>query len=74
VSYESKPQCCRVSSDNHLFLSFDIKKDGDNVTVFTETAIQTKREVQLTQGGMLLMALLAGGDYNTVCVALMLLL
>jgi len=36
------------------------------MTIFTETAIQTKQEVQLTQGGMLLMALLGGGDYDTV--------
>ena len=42
--------------------------------IFTETAIQTKPEVQLTQGGMLLMALLGGGDYDTVCIALMLFL
>jgi hypothetical protein len=44
------------------------------VTIFTETAIQTKQEVQLTQGGMLLMALLGGGDYDTVRIASMLLL
>ncbi|KAF8229812.1 hypothetical protein L208DRAFT_1378761 [Tricholoma matsutake] len=44
--------------------SFDIKKDGDAVTIFTEMAIQTKQDIQLTQGGMLLMALLGGGDYN----------
>ncbi|KAF8228321.1 hypothetical protein L208DRAFT_1488673 [Tricholoma matsutake] len=46
--------------------SFDIKKDGDTVMIFTETAIQTKQEVRLMQGGMLLMALLGGGDYNMV--------
>ena len=69
VSYESKSQSCRVFTSNYL-LSFDIKKDGDTVTFFTETAIQTRQEVQLTQGGMLLIALLGGGDYNTVCVCL----
>jgi hypothetical protein len=70
VLYESKPQCCRVSTDKSSFLSFDIKKDGDTVVIFTETAIQTKQEVRLTQGGMLLMALLGGGDYDTVCTYL----
>ena len=40
------------------------------MTVFTETAIQTKQEVRLTQGGMLLMALLGGGDYNTVRICI----
>ena len=40
------------------------------MTFFTEMAIWTKQEVQLMQGGMLLMALLAGGDYNTVCMCL----
>jgi hypothetical protein len=45
-------------------LSFNIKKDGDAVTIFTETAIQTKQDIRLTQGGMLLMALLGGGDYD----------
>lgn len=40
------------------------------MTFFTETAIQTKQEVRLTQGGMLLMALLGGGDYDTVRICI----
>ena len=54
---------CSVAND---LLSFNIKKDGDAVTIFTETAMQSKQDVQLTQGGMLLMALLGGGDYHMV--------
>ena len=71
MSYESKSQPCRVFTSTIYYLSssFDIKKDGDTVTFFTETAIQTKREVQLTQGGMLLIALLGGGDYDTVRIS-----
>jgi hypothetical protein len=42
------------------------QKDGDTVT---EMAIQTNQKVQLTPGGMLLMALLGGGE-ATLCSVL----
>jgi hypothetical protein len=68
VSSESKSWSCGVfNADIAIFSSFDIKKDGDNVTIFTGTAIQMKQDIQLTQGGILLMAVLGGGDYNMVC-------
>ncbi|KAF8222062.1 PIN domain-like protein [Tricholoma matsutake] len=51
---------------SRVIQNFDIKKDGDTVMIFTEMAIQTKQEIRLMQGGMLLMALLGGGDYDTV--------
>ncbi|KAF8226769.1 PIN domain-like protein [Tricholoma matsutake] len=50
----------------NLFVSLNIKKDGDAVTIFTKTAVQTTQDVCLTEGGMLLIALLSGGDYDTV--------
>jgi hypothetical protein len=51
---------------DNLFVSLNIKKDGDAVTIFTKTAVQTTQDVHLTEGGMLLIALLSGRDYDTV--------
>ena len=50
----------------YVSLSLNIKKDGDAVTIFTKTAVQTTQDVRLMEGGMLLIALLSGGDYDTV--------
>ncbi|KAK7050268.1 PIN domain-like protein [Favolaschia claudopus] len=42
------------------------KKNKDDVTVYTSTALAAHPKVQLTQGGIFLLAVLRGGDYDTV--------
>lgn len=49
-----------------IIRDLNIKKDGDAVTIFTKTAVQTTQDVRLTEGGMLLIALLSGGDYDMI--------
>ncbi|KIK03617.1 hypothetical protein K443DRAFT_94831 [Laccaria amethystina LaAM-08-1] len=43
-----------------------IKWDGDTVKIYTSTAIRSTPSVSLTQGDMVLYALLCGGDYDSV--------
>ncbi|KAJ7776381.1 PIN domain-like protein, partial [Mycena metata] len=45
------------------------KKNRDMVTVYTSKALQNTPTVGLTLGGMLLLAVLRGGDYDTVGLA-----
>jgi len=47
-----------------LFLSPNVKEDGDHIDIYTANAIQSHAKVCLTCGGMLLIALLSGGDYD----------
>ena len=51
----------------YLFhFSPNIKKDGDGITVGTLASIRSNKDTQLTQGGMFLITLLRGGDYDKV--------
>ena len=43
-----------------------IKWDGDTVKIYTSTAIRSTPPVSLTQGDMVLYALLCGGAYDSV--------
>lgn len=43
------------------------KEDGDVVAIYRTSAIQENPAVQMTRGGMVLLAVLAGGDYHKVC-------
>ncbi|KAJ7783931.1 PIN domain-like protein [Mycena maculata] len=40
------------------------KTDGPNITMYTSEDLFTNPSISLTRGGMLLIALLCGGDYN----------
>lgn len=54
-------------------LSFDSpnkKKDKGEVALYTSENIFISPDVSLTRGGLLLTALLAGGDYHKVCLPL----
>jgi Holliday junction resolvase YEN1 len=42
------------------------KKNKDEITVYTSEALQNNPDVRLTNGGILLLAVLNGGDYDTV--------
>ncbi|KAK6991996.1 PIN domain-like protein [Favolaschia claudopus] len=42
------------------------KKNRDSVTIYASTALASHPSVQLTQGGIFLLAVLHGGDYDTV--------
>ncbi|EDR01166.1 uncharacterized protein LACBIDRAFT_333494 [Laccaria bicolor S238N-H82] len=44
--------------------NWNIKKNKDDVKLYTSEGIQTIASVRLTQGGMLLIAILCGGDYD----------
>ncbi|KAJ7622226.1 PIN domain-like protein, partial [Roridomyces roridus] len=44
------------------------KANLDEITVYTSASMEEDPAVQLTQGGFLLLALMSGGDYNTVGV------
>ncbi|KAK7013579.1 hypothetical protein R3P38DRAFT_1459437 [Favolaschia claudopus] len=41
------------------------KNNKDNVTMYTSTALASHPDVHLTQGGIFLLAVLRGGDYDT---------
>jgi Holliday junction resolvase YEN1 len=45
-----------------------VKLDGDNVALYTANALGNHPCVSLTEGGLLLIALLIGGDYDVVSV------
>ncbi|KAJ7225061.1 hypothetical protein B0H12DRAFT_1240726 [Mycena haematopus] len=45
------------------------KKNLDEITVYTSDALQTTAGIELTQGGILLLAIMSGGDYDTVGLA-----
>ena len=47
-----------------------MKVDGDNVTICTAQSIANTLALELTEGGMLLVALLVGGDYSKVSMRL----
>jgi holliday junction resolvase YEN1 len=47
-------------------LNSDGKASKSHVMVYTAEAIRTHPEVRLTRGGLILIALLAGGDYDKV--------
>jgi hypothetical protein len=49
-----------------LRVSPNVKEDGDNVTIYTAHSIANNPAIGLTEGGMVLIALLIGGDYSTV--------
>ncbi|KAJ7792482.1 PIN domain-like protein [Mycena olivaceomarginata] len=45
------------------------KKNKDEITVYTSEALQNNPDIRLTNGGILLLAVLNGGDYDTVGLA-----
>lgn len=51
-------------TDTFIPCSISVKEDGEKVEVYTSAAVL--EEVRLTQGGMVLIALLSGGDYDKV--------
>lgn len=48
------------------FYSHSIKADGDNIQVFSLAGLGLEGGGQLTRGSLILIALLAGGDYDEV--------
>lgn len=48
-------------------LNTEGKASKDHVMIFTADAIHSHPEVGLTRGGLILFALLSGGDYDQVC-------
>lgn len=48
------------------YFSPDVKRDGDILSVYTDTAIKATSNCSLTRGGFLLIAVLSGGDYDQV--------
>jgi hypothetical protein len=47
-------------------LNLEGKASKSHIMVYTAEAIRTHPEVRLTRGGLILIALLAGGDYDKV--------
>lgn len=52
-------------STDHYY-SRSVKTDGDAVQVFSLTALGLEGGERLTRGSLILIALLAGGDYDQV--------
>lgn len=42
------------------------KDDKDEITAYTSESLQNTAAVGLTRGGIFLLAILGGGDYDTV--------
>ncbi|EDR06461.1 uncharacterized protein LACBIDRAFT_300170 [Laccaria bicolor S238N-H82] len=49
----------------HLIQNPKVKEDGDNINIYTADAICST--LSLTSGGILLLAILSGGDYDPGC-------
>ncbi|EDR05078.1 uncharacterized protein LACBIDRAFT_303869 [Laccaria bicolor S238N-H82] len=49
----------------HLIRNPNVKEDGDNINIYTADAICST--LSLTSGGILLLAILSGGDYDPGC-------
>lgn len=49
-------------------LNSEGKASKYHVMVFTADAVGNHPEVRLTRGGLILIALLSGGDYDEVCI------
>lgn len=45
----------------------NMKDAGDSIFLYTTDAIQSHPKVSLTHEGLFLLAILNGGDYDTVC-------
>ena len=54
--------------DGMLRDSPNVKKDKDRVQLYTADAVARHGDVSLTAGGMVLVAVLSGGDYSKVRV------
>ncbi|EDR03823.1 uncharacterized protein LACBIDRAFT_306505 [Laccaria bicolor S238N-H82] len=48
----------------HVMWNLNIKKDKDNVTIYSAQSIKSTAGINLTQGGLLLIAIICGGDYD----------
>lgn len=53
-----------TGNKNHPAQDSEGKNSEHHVRVFEADAIETHRNIQLTRGGMILFALLSGGDYD----------
>jgi hypothetical protein len=51
-----------------IFYSPQKKTNGKNVTIYSPEDLFITPSIGLTRGGILLIALLAGGDYHIVCI------
>lgn len=54
-----------------MLYSPHLKDDDETVRVYTSRAIEASPEVHLTHGGILLIAILCGGDYDEVCLCIL---
>src|SRR5882762_7111514 len=52
---------------DHSVIRPNMKDAGDNIFLYTSDAIQSHPKVSLTHEGLFLLAILNGGDYDTVC-------
>ena len=51
---------------DHSVIRPSMKEGGDNIFLYTSDAIQSHPKVSLTREGLFLLAILNGGDYDTV--------
>jgi hypothetical protein len=52
---------------DHSVFRPNTKDAGDDIILYTSDAIQSHPKVSLTREGLFLLAILNGGDYDTVC-------
>jgi hypothetical protein len=65
ISFASKSCCSLTLPCTHVPSSSpNIKEDGDRVDIYTASAIQNHADIRLTRGGIFLIGLLSGGDYD----------
>ena len=58
------PDQLPIPHDTNSLPSPNVKRDGDKVALYMAASLAEHASVSLTEGGMLLFALLVGGDYN----------
>ncbi|KAI0049714.1 hypothetical protein FA95DRAFT_1604179 [Auriscalpium vulgare] len=62
------PSATLTGNRAHAHKNADGRDDGNHSTIYTSAAIKSHPSVQLTRGGLILIGLLSGGDYNAAGV------
>ena len=66
IQFYFSPSATLSGNKAHAMKNADGKVDDKHVRLFSAEAIEDHPNIQLTQGGFILIGLMSGGDYDTV--------